>query len=327
MTDLTNFRVTDFVTDVLAAQYNRVLDATLRGELANVETLSADKTLIDADFPTQVYATSAARIITLPAVAAANHSFFIVNTSVYKLTVKNAGGTVLEIIAAGGTAMLVSDAVAWRLLSPKPVDNGGWTEDLNTWTYASASTFTVPGDLTAIFTKGLRLRWKQGGAYKYGAVESSAYGAPNTTVTIIVNTDYTVANAAITENAISNLDNPRAWPGWFNYTAVVTGFSVDPTSMSSRYSINGNRCTVIHWEGASGTSNATTFTVSAPTPASASALSTVEEAAYVMDNGAAAAGSLRVNASGTVINVYKAALGAFTASGSKRASFTCFYEI
>ena len=206
------------------------------------------------------------------------------------------------------------------------VPSDGWIAGTATWTYASASTFTISGDLTATYTKGLRLRFKQGAGYKYAVVESSAYGAPNTTVTIIVNTDYTVANAAITDNYYSQFGAPPGWPGWFNYTATYAGFSADPTG-TSRYSINGNICTVSHFESASGTSNATTFTVSAPTAAGASAIAMIAAAGYVMDNGAVAIGSLRVNASGTVINVYKGSLGAFTNSGDKRASFTCVYEI
>ena len=92
--DLNDYRVTDLVTQVQAVQYNRVIDATIRGELSNSETLTANKTLIDADYVLQVYAPTAARDVTLPAVAAANHPFSIVNTSaLYALTVKNAGGS------------------------------------------------------------------------------------------------------------------------------------------------------------------------------------------------------------------------------------------
>src|SRR3972149_805608 len=48
-----------------------------------------------------------------------------------------------------------------------------------TCTYASATSFTVSGDVTTVFKKGTKIRYKQGGSYEYGYVESSSYGAPN----------------------------------------------------------------------------------------------------------------------------------------------------
>lgn len=72
----------------------------------------------------------------------------------------------------------------------------GWINDNATWTYASASTFTVAGDQTAIFTKGTKLKWTQA-SVKYGYVISSSYADPNTTVTIVVNTDYTIVTVVL----------------------------------------------------------------------------------------------------------------------------------
>lgn len=425
MADLSNFRVTDFVTDVLAVQYNRVIDSALRGELSNVETLAADKTLVDADYSTQVYATSAARVINLPAIAAANHPFYIVNTSAFPLTVKNAGGTTVDAISPGGSVILISDATAWRSLRLPASDNGGWVEDTNTWTYASASTFTVagdqtaiftkslrirwkqgagylygvvvsssygapnttvtivanstypianaaitdggfsnladprgwpsrfdyalsivdnggwvedvrawtyasastftvPGDQTAIYTKGSRLRWKQGAGYLYGIVSSSSYGAPNTTVTIVVNTDYVVANAAITDNAYSFIDEPQGWPGWFNYTAVYTGFSADPTTGISKYNIKGLMVTVVHRETANGTSNAATFTVSLPVT---SAFGSEIICGLAFNSGTwtgAASASFGSSATAATLMLSGSASGWATTLG-KRASFQIIY--
>jgi len=69
----------------------------------------------------------------------------------------------------------------------------GWTASADTWTYASASTFTIAGiDRTAVYTKGTRLKFTQT-TVKYAVVVSSAFST-NTTVTIAVNTDYTIAN-------------------------------------------------------------------------------------------------------------------------------------
>lgn len=131
-----------------------------------------------------------------------------------------------------------------RAIEISPIANSGWVATSVTWTYASASTFTVPGDVTATYQKGTFLRWKQGGGWKYGVVASSSYSAPNTTVTIIVNTDYTIANAAITDPWYSYAANPQGWPGWFTYTPTVTylGGTTDPTSLTfytKKYCVSG----------------------------------------------------------------------------------------
>ena len=98
----------------------------------------------------------------------------------------------------------------------------GWNPAGETWTYASASTFTVPGNVTTKYTKGTRLKWTQT-TVKYGVVIASAYSSPNTTVTIAVNTDYTIANATISANYYSYAANPQGYPGWFSWTPVWSG--------------------------------------------------------------------------------------------------------
>lgn len=205
----------------------------------------------------------------------------------------------------------------------------GWINDASTWTYASASTFTISGDQTARFTKGTRLKWTQT-TVKYGVVASSAYssGTGLTTVTIVVNTDYVISNAAITLPYYSNLAAPVGWPGWFNYTASFTGFSSNPTSVISRYNIIGNVCTIAHTEGADGTSNANSFTVSLPVAASASCPNIVVAAPFARDNGAAINNaSVTVLTSGTTAGLRTAGYATgWTASGAKRAFFNVSYE-
>lgn len=139
----------------------------------------------------------------------------------------------------------------------------GWTDVSDTWVYASASTFTIAGvDRTAIYTKGTRLRFKQGGGYKYAVVVSSSFST-NTTVTIAVNTDYTIANAAITDNDYSYQANPAGYPHFFAFTPTWAGFSANPAGAATRYSIIGN---VINYQlfAGTGTSNSTSFTITLP---------------------------------------------------------------
>lgn len=111
----------------------------------------------------------------------------------------------------------------------------GWVSAGETWTYASASTFTVSGDVTAKYHKGTRLKWTQT-TVKYGVVQASSHAAGTTTVTIFTNTDYTLANAAITANYYSYVVNPEGYPDWFNYTPTYSGSgSMTFTSVTTAY--------------------------------------------------------------------------------------------
>jgi len=126
--------------------------------------------------------------------------------------------TITEKTTAAGVTI---DSFGIKDGSPKNWD--GWITPDETWTYASASTFTVTGDQTAKYTAGTRLKWTQT-TVKYGVVVSSTFGA-STTVTIAVNTDHTIANAAITANYYSYAAKPQGYPGYFNYTPTWTNVS------------------------------------------------------------------------------------------------------
>lgn len=146
----------------------------------------------------------------------------------------------------------------------------GWNDDTeHTWVYASASTFTIAGvDLTAIFQKGTRLRFKQGGGYKYAVVVASSFST-NTTVTIAVNNDYTIANAAITDNYYSYAVRPQGYPSYFSYTPTLTkptGMTGTPSIQFSVFQIIGTWCHVkMMWSGSfAGTVTGTSWTMSLP---------------------------------------------------------------
>jgi len=114
----------------------------------------------------------------------------------------------------------------------------GWTTSSNTWVYATASTFTIAGvDRTAIFTKGTRLKFTQT-TVKYAVVLSSSF-ATDTTVTIAINTDHTIANAAITLPFYSYQASPQGYPVAFN--VLVTN------GLECRLSIVGKQATLCGW--------------------------------------------------------------------------------
>jgi len=90
-----------------------------------------------------------------------------------------------------------------RIINPS-----GWIEVADAWTYASASTITIPSDGTTKYQRWMKIRLKQGGGYKYYVASVVA----STLITVLVNEFYTVANAAITDIAYSFTEKPYAWP-------------------------------------------------------------------------------------------------------------------
>lgn len=125
-----------------------------------------------------------------------------------------------------------------NLTASVPTD--GWTSAGETWTYASASTFTISGDKTAKYLAGTRLKFTQT-TVKYFVVVSSSYSAPNTTVTVAVNTSYTIANAAISSNYYSYELSPAGYPDYYNFTPSWTNVTVGNGTVVARYSFDGKK--------------------------------------------------------------------------------------
>jgi hypothetical protein len=108
---------------------------------------------------------------------------------------------------------------------------GGWMPANETWTYASADsptfTFTVAGDKTSKYSPGMRIKLTQSGTVKYFIITAVSYSAPNTTITVYGGTDYTLANATISNN-------------YYSFHKAPVGFPLDPTKWTVRYSSNSN---------------------------------------------------------------------------------------
>jgi len=203
----------------------------------------------------------------------------------------------------------------------------GWVPVTDAWAYARAYTITVPSGAASLYNKGDKVRFKQGAGYKYYYIITVA----DTLLTVTGGSDYTVANAAITDVYYSKIVNPLDFPTGFNCTLVHTGFSSDPT-YTSRFSITGR---LVHWSynySGAGISDSTAFTISLPIPTPgiisanhgwAAALGiTYDAGAY------AATGSIVVPAVGTEATLYRTqTTAAWTNSSGKAASFEIFYEI
>jgi hypothetical protein len=114
----------------------------------------------------------------------------------------------------------------------------GWINPTDTWTYASATTFTVSGDITATLPVGTKIKLTQT-TVKYFYVTGTSYSAPNTTVTVTGGSDYSLANAAITSPAYSYDATPQGFPQWFNYTPSWANFTAGSATVSAEFSMDG----------------------------------------------------------------------------------------
>src|SRR5574341_1984528 len=124
----------------------------------------------------------------------------------------------------------------WEIQAYDAIVDGWVDESARTWTYASTTSFTVSGDHSTRYQKGQKIRLVQTSTkYFYNTNTSYSTATGNTTVTIGENTDYTLSTAAITAPAISNIENPKSFPHWFNWAPTVTGFSTNPTPAVYRF--------------------------------------------------------------------------------------------
>ncbi len=214
-------------------------------------------------------------------------------------------GARLAIGAKGAVLQSSGTTAAWAIPD-------GWIDDsANTWTYASASTFTMSGDRTAQFQKGTRLRFTQT-TVKYGTVALSSFASSTTTVTIIVNTDYVLANAAISVNSYSQAASPDGYPSLFAYSSTQTGFSGTPT-VTAKFAVFGRVCHV--FIQVDGTSNNAAWTWSLPvTSLQAEYLACVSYSVAAFASGRAAIGG---GSSTVTMGIGAGADGGYTASQGK----------
>jgi hypothetical protein len=74
-------------------------------------------------------------------------------------------------------------------------ESGGWCDLGHVPTYVSATSFTIPTDVTAYYTVGRRIRFYGTimGTF-YGYIVSSAFSSPNTTVTVVLDSGALTSN-------------------------------------------------------------------------------------------------------------------------------------
>jgi hypothetical protein len=147
------------------------------------------------------------------------------------------------------------------LVLSAPLD--GWLFLAQSGTYVSASSFTVTGDFTSTIQKGDKLKFTNS-SQKYGHVASVTYSAPNSTITIYVNTDYVLTNTTITNIYFGKGANAVGFPSAFSFASTPTQFSVVPSGALYQYAIEGGRGYVDWRQPNQGTSNGTGFSIPIP---------------------------------------------------------------
>lgn len=222
-----------------------------------------------------------------------------------------------------GAAVAVNDAP--QLAQVTQAD--GWVNPNQTWTYASATTITIPTGGASRYSVGDKLKITQTTA-KYFSVITVA----DTLLTVTAGSDYTVANAAITTPFYSHEDSPVAFPDYFNWTPTLTGFSADPTGTNYRFKIDGRRLCATVSQFTNGTSNATGFTITAPVVAKtltnglwgSTLLSAFDNGALIGTDSS----PVFIGSAGTVFTLHPTqAFGNWTNANGKRANFSICYEI
>lgn len=230
--------IVEFVSDVLQEQ------AIIDGLLNVVTTAGALDTTKVVDLTTAQTLTT--KTLTTPVIP----SIYQDAGKTKLLTIPNTASDTLVALAATQTLInktltspkinedVALTATATQLNATANISTDGWTADTDTWVYVSASSFKIAGkDVTTKFTAGTRLKFTQT-TVKYAVVVSSAFST-DTTVTIAVNTDFTIADAAITLPYYSYQLKPQGYPDWFNFTPGWTNLTPGSGTNTGSFSMIG----------------------------------------------------------------------------------------
>jgi hypothetical protein len=119
-------------------------------------------------------------------------------------------------------------------------DLDGWLNANQTWTYASATTITVPTGAASIYSVGDKIKLTQT-TVKYFYV----VGVADTVLTVTGGSNYTVANAAITLPYYSHATSPVGFPKKFTYVPTVSGITIGSGTLVGYFSLTDG--VVTYW--------------------------------------------------------------------------------
>lgn len=176
------------------------------------------------------------------------------------INARNSASSYWDALAVTGNTTILGNLILAGTDVGPLLTADGWLAVGETWTYASATTFTIAGDQTGKYSKGDKIKFSQSGQ-KYFYIIGVSYGAPNTTITVTGGVDYTIANSAIGSPYYSKQNSPNGFPLQFNWTPAYTGFSSNPTTTAALFSISGGFVYLYYKQNALGTSNSTSFSM------------------------------------------------------------------
>ncbi len=171
------------------------------------------------------------------------NKYFIILSSVYSggdTTINVDGREVYTIANAAISTPYFSYAYHPQGFPDWMVKSDGWINAFETWTYVSATTFTISGDVTTEYLRGDKLKLTQT-TIKYFEIADISYsgGSGLTTITVNGHGVYTLANAAITNNFYSKEASPQGWffnSGWTAFQTTLTYASATSFTIVGDYS-------------------------------------------------------------------------------------------
>jgi hypothetical protein len=170
--------------------------------------------------------------------------------------------------------------------------------------------------------------------WKYAYIVDVSYSTPNTTLTLVMGSDFNLVNTTISSPYWTpNPGMAFGFPNVFNWSPTYTGFSASPTGIH-QFRIIGGWCEGLEMEDTFGTSNANTFYLTTPVPALDNGSTVICEFAAIRayDNGNLSSTvdgawiTTNINLSTFVCGKTMMSTG-WTASGQKRINFDFRYPI
>lgn len=143
-----------------------------------------------------------------------------------------------DIVGTTDTQTLTNKTLTAPALSSPTISGAwdGWISAGETWTYASATTITVPSGAASKYQKGDKIKITNNSATKYFYV----VGVADTVLTVTGGSDYTVHDSAITNPYFSKIENPQGFPMWFNWTPSYGGTFSSVTTGVAKFMVKGD---------------------------------------------------------------------------------------
>ena len=133
---------------------------------------------------------------------------WLANNTAYKFSLTDANnvvqGTYDNVTGINSSTTVISEWVSTNLVP----------------TYISGTQFSVPGNLTSIFTVNRRVQYSINAGTYYGYVSASSYSNPNTTVTIVADSTGLDSSLSAVNYGFQNSTNPSV-PQNYAQTATV----------------------------------------------------------------------------------------------------------